>query len=400
MKNFVAILAFVAVTSHGQPVGQHKLSEANNLFGINLLKALDSTPTKNIFFSPFSVSTAMGMLYSGSAGETKEELSQGLGYAAVDLSDADLLALYQQRREALVPSTNTTVFNVANSAVIQQGFKPLESYLRDLDTAFDAELRQVDFVRNGDAAVQEVNDWVSQKTQGKIPKLLEEKPDGLTRMILLNAIYFKGIWKTKFAENKTKPSPFYNGGSQEVQVPTMTVTARLAHIADEDLNADIVDLPYEGGEFSLTVLLPKERSGIESLKVALTTEKLVDVQNRLFHKTVNLALPRFKLEGAYKLKDTLESLGLKRVFDKGEADLSGINGGKDLYVSAVLHKAVVEVNEEGSKVAGATGVLVATRVGSSGSRYVTNVKVDHPFIFLIRDTKGGNVLFLGQVNAL
>ncbi|XP_064482062.1 intracellular coagulation inhibitor 1-like isoform X2 [Ornithodoros turicata] len=403
LKGAFAVIILAAFTCHGHPVksdtpldkSDEKLSVANNHFAVELLKHLDSG--KNIFFSPYSVTTALAMLHAGAKGDTKSELSEGLGFTAAGLDDADVLHAFEHRRHRLQAAQNSTVLDEANSIVTLDGYQPLETYVHDLSSAFDAELRQVDFVNKGGEAVEDINAWVKEKTHGKIEKLLEQELGDDTRLVLLNAIYFKGLWKNRFNENDTLPLPFYNGGVEEINTPTMILTTRLAHASDDVLEADIVELPYEDSAFSLVVVLPKERNGIEALKKDLTAEKLHDALSKAFFKKVTLTLPKFKLEGSYKLKETLRDLGVKSAF--GDADLSGINGEKDLLVDNVIHKAVVEVNEEGSEAAGATAVVIVTRLGAEPS-YVTSVTVDHPFLFFIRDAKAGDILFLGQVNSL
>ncbi|KAK8772599.1 hypothetical protein V5799_024158 [Amblyomma americanum] len=217
-------------------------------------------------------------------------------------------------------------------------------------------------------------------------------------MVLLNAIYFKGLWSVPFLATATSKAPFFNAGTHSVEVDMMSASLRADYAHDSDTNADVLDLPYAGLDYSMTILLPRERTGADALRQNLTWPDFQRIVSKLSKRPVDIKLPKFKLEGTYKLKEPLSQLGASKAFGQSQADFSGITGSPDLFIDEVVHKAVVEVNEEGSEAAGATAVIFFTRGGSS-SRPLPFV-VDHPFLFFIRNRHTGDVLFAGQVNHL
>lgn len=371
-----------------------KLTVANNHFGLRLLNQLPAPKEKNVFFSPYSVFTAMGMAYAGARSSTQQDLYTGLGYETAGLPDNKVLEAYAAHTQRLLSPSNATL-KVANGAAVHDKLNVLPAYQNALTNDFQAEVHKVDFEKNGQAAIDVINRWTNEKTQGKIAKVFDQPLDPLTRLVLLNAIYFKGTWQTQFNESNTSKKPFYNGGVNEVQVDTMSGEFLAQHGVYSDMDVEVVDLPYRGLDFSMTVLLPTQRDGVEALKRNLTVETLQHLIGRLAERRVDVQLPKFKLETSYELKEPLQALGIRRIFGT-DADLSGINGGTDLRVSRVVHKAVVEVNEEGAEAAAVSAVVAVTRVGSYAFRFW----VDHPFIFLIRNTRTNDILFAGQVNHL
>lgn len=402
MSRLLWLVAVTAMALAEEPADEDrwKLARANNFLGLNLLKALPSNAKTNVFFSPYSVATAMGMAYIGARGDTLEQLTLNFGYAADELNEQKVLALFKEQLDAARELPHEYTLDVANAAVAQEGYGVLPNYTDALMSSFGAEYLQADFSKKGQEAVEKINNWVKEKTHGKIRSLFEEPPDFSTRLILLNAVYYKGTWLYEFDKAKTKPRSFYNGGVTKVLVPTMKMKSTLNHTFDATLNADIVDLPYVGIDFSMTILLPSERNGLEHLKSVLTTQTLNKAIARMYPKDMKLKLPKLKLDTKYNLKPTLETLGIKKIFS-ADADLSGISGARNLYVSDVLHKAVVEVNEEGSEAAAVTGFVIQLRTAA----FVTppplpKVYVDHPFIFLIRNVNTNAIMFLGEINAL
>ncbi|CAN7951458.1 unnamed protein product, partial [Ixodes pacificus] len=212
---------------------------------------------------------------------------------------------------------------------------------------------------------------------------------------LLNAIYFKGEWGTAFDKEHTEKRQFFNGGVTPVEVDTMRLEARIKYRFFDDLQVEVVELPYRGLDYTMAILLPKENTGVEGLKQNLTIDRFQNYLSDLRERKITVLLPKFKLETKYSLKAPLQSLGIKQIFEPG-ADLSGIND-ESLRVSAVEHKAVVEVNEEGTVAAAATGVVIVPY--SLGPEPVV-FRVDHPFLFFIRNTRTDDIFFVGQVNKL
>uniref|UniRef100_G3MLE5 Serpin domain-containing protein n=1 Tax=Amblyomma maculatum TaxID=34609 RepID=G3MLE5_AMBMU len=374
---------------------QHKVTDANNQFAFRLLQKIPTSPETNLFFSPYSVSTAMAMAYVGARGETQQDLHETLGYTSSGLTPDHVAGAYAQHTQALRAPSNSTI-RVANAAVIKNNYSLSREYLDILSGSFEAEISSA--VLSDEESLNSVNNWVKNKTEGKIQKLLNQPLSPDVKLVLLNAIYFKGLWDAPFQATETKKAPFFNAGTQSVDVDMMHARLRVKYARDDDVNVDVLDIPYAGNDYGMTIFLPRERTGADALRQTLTWPVFQGLLSKLHARNVDLALPKFKLEGEYKLKRPLSELGASKAFDEIHADFSGITGGRDLVISEVVHKAVVEVNEEGSEAAGATAVIFFTRGGIPNPPLA--FVVDHPFLFFIRNRHTGDVLFAGQVNHL
>ncbi|CAN7936939.1 unnamed protein product [Ixodes hexagonus] len=459
MKSLVPLLCLL-VSCRAQD--DEKLTLANNQFGLRLLKTLPSPPGENVFFSPYSVSTAMGMAYAGAKGPTQEELSEQLGYTAAGLTGDDVFNGFSIHTQGLKESRSNSTVIVANAAVIHDKVGLRYTFQRTIDRAFDADLLKVDFVDEREEAVDRVNLWVKDKTNAKIRTLFKRPLESETRLVLLNAIYFKGSWNMGFDKTRTEKRDFLNGGVTPTQVDMMMGSVEIGHRFFRDLQIDVADLPYQGKDYSMTVILPWRNDGVEEIKQNLTLNLFQSLVSKLRKRKVFVYLPRsvlcyfsdvfisspvarvpvlcgnsysrndvcfnystvlstfpcenvcsachqgthilvsisssayvFKLEAEYSLKEPLQNMGIRQVFSSA-ADLSGITNDNDLVVSAVVHKAVVEVNEEGSEAAAVTSVVAVTRLGTQAFEF----NVDHPFLFFIRNTVTNDILFAGQVNSL
>lgn len=390
MHSAVWLVCLMAISAAQE---EHKVTEANNQFGFRLLQKIPSSPEVNLFFSPYSVSTALAMTYVGARDDTLHELHEHLGYSSAGLTPDNVPSAHAQHTHLLRQPSNSTV-RVANAAVIKREYSVLGDYIGLLSQSFNADLWKVNFAE--EESRSKINDWVKNETNGKIEELLRGPLPGNTKLVLLNAIYFKGVWKTPFNVRATSSATFYNAGATPVQVDTMHEEVEATYAHDETTNTDVADLPYVGSDYSMTIVLPKNRTGVDTLRRSLSWRVFQGLLSRLRETTLIVALPRFKLEGSYKLKQPLSMLGVEKLFQERQADLSGISSSGDLYVEDVIHKAVVEVNEQGSEAAGATAVLVVAESFRPTTPFIAN----HPFLFFIRNTKTGDVLFAGQVNHL
>jgi serpin B len=352
---------------------------------------------KNIFFSPFSISSAFGMLYLGAKNQTADEMKEVLGYSFGHLSNDEVNQQFGTvLRQISDVDSNKYELNVANKLVAQQNFDILESYKESLKKFFATTIETADFVHNSIAATNAINDWVKTQTHDKIPKLLSQPLGSSTRLVLLNAVYFKGIFTTKFLKNETKEDIFLNKGVNEVKKEMMRRDGEFNYTEIESLNSKLLEIPYSGDDLSLYILLPNEKQGFNQLKNDLKDFAVIENSIRnLRESEVHVTIPKFKIEAEYELKEQLSELGMRQVFDS-KADLSGIDGKRDLSVSNVIHKAVVEVNEEGSEALAATAIAA----GGSSAPKVHEFKADHPFMFFIRDNRNGMILFVGQINKL
>ncbi|XP_077519052.1 iripin-1-like [Amblyomma americanum] len=372
---------------------EHKVTDANNQFAFRLLHKIPVSSEVNLFFSPYSVSTAMAMAYVGSRGETQHDLHNTLAYTSAGLTADHVPSAHAQHTFLLRAPSNSTI-RYANVAVVQNDYPVLREYLDLLSESFGAEVNRAGL--SDERSLNSINEWVKNKTDGKIEKMLTEPLPLRTRLVLLNAIYFKGLWKTPFEVTRTRKAPFFNAGAHSVDVDMMHGHVRAGYTQDDEMNTDVVDLPYAGLDYSMTILLPWERTGADSLKQSLTWSTFKRLLSRLSDMEIDVALPKFKLVGEYHLKEPLSQLGASKAFDERQADFTGITSSRDLVIHDVIHKAVVEVNEEGSEAAAATAVLIETRSDVPDVSFV----VDHPFLFFIRNRRTGDVLFAGQVNHL
>uniref|UniRef100_A0A1E1XIN3 Putative serine proteinase inhibitor n=1 Tax=Amblyomma aureolatum TaxID=187763 RepID=A0A1E1XIN3_9ACAR len=376
-----------------------QLARANNAFGLSLFRELRSArQEENVFFSPASVSIALGLLYFGARDKTLSELSSVLGLADAGLVDRNaVLSAYKSLTE--VKSPNATL-DIASAVLIKQSATILDQYKCDASWYFQAQVRSVDFLRDGSKVAAEINEWVSNKTNGKIPRLLRGALPVDTALYLINAVYFKGTWLTTFQASATRSMSFYNHGTDEVKVPTMSVHRTFSYAYLQEIRASALAIPYAGDRFSMIIVLPSSRTGLSSLEALLTVEVVEKLANDLVSQDVILLLPKFKLETDYDLVASLRKLGLESAFGNN-ADFSGISTANDLMVSDVKHRAMVEVNEEGTVAAAVTSVrVVPNHRARSHPRPPMTFHVEHPFLFFIWDSVDKRAMFMGAVTKL
>jgi serpin B len=393
----VAGVAFGIVALANPASGREKVRpdaravvKGNTNFALDLYAKLRAKEG-NLFCSPFSISTALAMTSAGARGQTLTQMTTTL-----HLPDQKELhpALGALLAEVNAPGKKRGYeLKAANALWGQQGHPFLKDFLNLNKKYYHAGLQQVDFAKSPDDARKTINRWVEKQTNDKIKDLL---PPGtiepLTRLVLTNAVYFKGDWASQFKKDRTKQGPFTLADGSKAKTPLMRQAGRFAY--HDGGSVQVLEMPYVGKDLSMVVLLPQKADGLADLEKSLTPDKLAGWIKALRPYTVDVTLPRFKLTHALSLKETLASMGMTDAFGE-KADFSGIDGTRDLYISAVVHKAFVDVNEKGTEAAGATGVIVGAR--SAGVRRVAEFKADHPFVFLIRDRRSDSVLFLGRL---
>jgi serine protease inhibitor len=362
-----------------------EVARGNNSFALSLYRELGKKEG-NLFLSPYSVSTALAMTYAGAKGDTASEMRRTLGFT---LPDEKLHPAFSALQVALNAPGKPYQLRVANRLWGAKGAAFADEYLRLTKAVYDAPLEPLDFAKDAESSREAINAWVAEKTQGKIKDLLPRgsiKPNA--RLVLTNAIYFKGNWAKQFKKENTKDEPFQVSAKKKLDVPMMHQTLDARHGAADGVK--VLELPYAGEELSMLVLLPEKADGLADLEKKLTPENLDKWLAALTGGEVNLTLPRFTFTAEYALKETLARLGMAKLFSDA-ADLSGM--GPSLKLDQVFHKAFVDVNEEGTEAAAATGgIAVVTAVPMP-----FEFRADHPFVFLIRDTRSGGILFLGRV---
>ena len=371
-----------------QPVVQGNTALALDLYG-----QFKASPG-NLFFSPYSISTALAMTYAGARGNTEKQMAQVLHFDGEqgEISSA-LGALQRQLSE--VSKGQGIELNIANALWAQKGHPFLPAFLDTAGSGYQANVNQVDFTTAAESAREEINRWVAKETKDKIPDILPPGSlDGMTRLVLANAIYFRGTWLKQFDKAKTVTQPFQVSADREVQAPLMTHVDEVGYMEEPDFQA--VELPYMGGELAMLVILPRKSDGCGSLESKLSPELLSRSLSLMKKQRVEIFLPRFKLESGFNLNDTLARMGMADAFGN-KADFSGMDGSRRLCISAVFHKAWGEVNEEGTEAAAATAVGMALTAYRPTPQPPPVFRADHPFIFFIRDTRSGLLLFMGRL---
>ncbi len=357
----------------------------NTAFALDLYQQLKSRPG-NLFFAPHSLSTTLAMMYAGARGQTESEMAKALHF---NLPQDEVHAAFGALAAQLdrVQRRNRVTLASAHSLWCQAGV-PFENEFLDLTRIrYQAEVRSVDF-NNAPKAVSQINSWVERKTSGRIKKPIEQLAFN-PRLILCNAVYFKGRWATLFNPQDTKLSPFFIAPERTVTVPMMHQKAAFKTVRANGVN--LLELPYAGNDLSMIILLPEAVDGLHGLELELTTSYLnqwIAELRQARPEEVLVTLPRFRTSQSFALAPELTALGMTSVFNE-TADFSGMTGATNFFIADVIHKTWVEVNEEGTEAAAATY--------NPAPSLPPAFKVDHPFIFLIRENRSGCILFFGRV---
>ncbi|MEJ2597327.1 MAG: serpin family protein [Anaerolineales bacterium] len=371
-----------------------ELVAGDSAFAFDLYQALRGE-AGNLFYSPYSLSIALAMTYAGARGETEQQMATTLHYT---LPQEQLHPAFNGLDLALADEGDQQEgafrLDVANSLWGQEDFPFRQEYLDLIARNYGSGLRLVDYIDDTqrEQARQAINDWVNAATQGKIEELIgKDILTDATRLVLANAIYFKGEWSEPFL-NGTREAPFTRLDGSQVSVPTMSRRATTPYLSGEDFQA--VDLPYKGGRIAMLVVLPSEGQ-FEAFESGLNRERMQTILQGLEASDVKLYMPKFQFSTAYKLADTLKAMGMPDAFDKGRADFSGMYDPQkvagNLYLSHVVHKAYVAVDEIGTEAAAASG-----EVAEITSMPIA-LRIDRPFLFLIHDMQTGTILFAGRV---
>jgi serpin B len=399
LQSEAGIKAFVAADAVKQQADTvmdlSEIVEDSNQFALDLYQRLRSKEG-NLFFSPSSISTALAMTYAGAAGETEAEMAKTLHYQMSKKRLHEAMNALQAFWKT--PDKKTGIrLNQANRLWGQESNEFLPEFMAVTRDQYGAELARLNFAQS-EAARETINRWVEEQTQDKIIDLI---PAGAissdTKLVLTNAVYFHGIWADPFKKKVTKDEDFYIAATDKIKVPMMHRSDEFRYGTSDDLQ--ILELPYGNGTISMVVLLPRKIDGLADLEEKLTFRNLriwtAGVHNE--HK-VQVYLPRFKTTSQFELSGMLRAMGMESAFDANTADFSGMTGAKDLFISAVIHKAFVDVNEEGTEAAAATGVIMApTAAVIDEPKEPPVFRADHPFLFMIRDNRSQAILFLGRI---
>jgi len=383
------------LSSNSPPTTVSGLVECSNEFSFEMYSKLAANGDENVFFSPYSITTALGMAYEGARGQTAEEMAQVLSFPTDNQTRWNIMKAYQTYFNADSESYN---LSTANAYWLKQGENLLDAYRVAIESYYLAHGEKLDFAGDPTGSAETINSWVEEQTNGKIKDLVS--PDLITPatyLMLTNAIYFKSDWKYQFNETATDNRAFHLEGGQDIDVETM-------HMHDEEIalnysendDTQLLQLPHKDGALSMYILLPKDND-LGTLETELDNDYLNSMMDDLSPEEVNLYMPKFKFEQKYTLNQMLIDMGMPTAFSDS-ADFSGMTDSTSLKIGFVIHQSFVEINEEGTEAAAATAVgMTATGINPHPQPQPILFNADHPFIFFIQHEETGQILFMGKV---
>lgn len=375
------------------------LQEANGIFALNLLKTLSEDNSNNIFLSPISISAALAMVFMGAKGTTANQMIQAL---SLDKCSGNGGGDVHQGFQSLLTEVNKTgtqyLLKTANRLFGEKTCDILASFKDACRKFYEAEMEELDFKGDTEQSRQHINTWVAKKTEDKIKEPLSPGTvNSDTLLVLVNAIYFKGNWEKPFNKERTTEMPFKVSKNEEKPVQMMFRKSTFKTTYIGEIFTKILLLPYAGNELNMIIMLPDEHVELKTVEKELTYENFIEWTrlDKMDEEEVEVFLPRFKLEENYDMKDVLGKLGMTDAFMESRADFSGISSKQGLFLSKVIHKTFVEVNEEGTEAAAATAAIMMMRCMRFTPRFVA----DHPFLFFIQHVKTKGILFCGRFSS-
>ncbi|XP_074154235.1 neuroserpin [Sminthopsis crassicaudata] len=364
---------------------------------VNVYNHLRATgEDENILFSPLSIAIAMGMVELGAHGSTLKEIRHSMGYEG--LKDGEEFSFLRNLSDMITTEENQYVMKMANSLFVQNGFHVNEQFLQMMKKYFQAEIEHVDFSQN-EAVASHINKWVENHTNSLVKDLVLARDfSSLTHLALVNAVYFKGNWKSQFRPENTRTFSFTKDDESEAQIPMMYQQGEFYYGEFSDGSNEaggiyqVLEIPYEGEEISMMLVLSRQEVPLVTLEPLVKPQLIEEWANSVKKQKVEVYLPRFTVEQEIDLKDVLKGLGISEVFSRN-ADFSALSDNKEIFLARAVHKSFIEVNEEGSEAAAASGMIAISRMAV----LYPQVIVDHPFFFLIRNRRTGTILFMGRV---
>ena len=390
----------VALITASMVVVAMDFPSANNSFAIDLYKNLKDKH-ENLFFSPFSITSSLAMAYLGAAGETAaqmervlrlkkgahEEISRVLAFYTEEPLEIPSCGCYR-----MIKTSRSYHLSVANAMWVQEGYQLLDEFVEDMKKYYRTSLNYVDFVSARKEAVKKINEWVEERTLGKIKDLLKEDDvDHLTRLVLTNAICFRGEWLYPFDPEATRKEKFHISKHETVDVDMMSCSAEFRYFENEFVQ--VLEMPYKGDDIAMIVVLPREWVGLDTVEEELDLETIRKWLKGMSLAEVDVQFPKFKLESRFSLKETLVRMGMSDAFSDS-ADFSKMDGTKNLKIQNVIHKTFVEVEETGTEAAAATAVLIGIKMAPS---IPFSFKANRPFLFFIYDRVNDLILFMGRL---
>jgi len=372
---------------HDPSPAEKQIIDASNEFAFNLFKEVNSSEADtNILVSPLSVSYALGMTYNGANGQTETDMAATLGFGS--LTNDEINLSYQTLTEALTTLDPSVIFEIANSIWIRNGFPVEQDFIDVNQDFFDAEVASLNF--DDDNSVDIINGWISDKTHEKIKDVLQPPISPAVIMYLINAIYFNGTWTYQFDPDNTFPGMFIQTKSRYVDCDYMEIREYFPSLITDDFSA--VDLPYGNQDYGMTIFKPRHDKTLDDFLSLFNQENFTNWMAALIADTITVKLPKFKFGYGIELGDVLTALGMGIAFNPGLADFSGITPAVQLYISRVIHKTFIQVDERGTEAAAVT--IVEIEYTSIQEEYFT---FDRPFVFVIHEKNTGAILFIGKV---
>lgn len=369
--------------------GIQEVVNANNQFAFELYSELNKNQQGNIFYSPYSISAALAMTYEGAKGQTADEMKSVFHFPDNNILRPNFAAIYNN----INTGNNAYELRTGNALWVQHDYPFLENYISIVEKYYGGKAANLDFIEETEKSRQTINSFIEEQTNNKIKDLIPpEVLNSMTRLVLTNAIYFKGTWEWEFKKSSTSEQDFKITPTNVVKTPMMYMKPEKAEFNYADINdLQILELPYKGEEISMLILLPTE--DLDSIEPSLTAEKLNEYKAQMKETKLDaIYLPKFEFDTKYFMEETLGAMGMPTAFSMA-ANFSGMDGTDWLYISKVIHQAFVKVDEKGTEAAAATAVVVSLKgIGPSNI-----FRADHPFIFIIQERETGNILFLGRV---
>ncbi|XP_026984035.1 serpin B6 isoform X2 [Sagmatias obliquidens] len=373
------------------------LLEANGTFALTLLKHLGEDSSQNVFISPISISSALAMVLMGAQGDTAAQMSQALSLSRSSGGGGDVHQDFQNLLTEVNRTGTQYLLRTANRLFGEKTYDFLPSFKDACRKFYQAEMEELDFISAAEESRKHINTWVAQRTEGNIIDLLSPgSVDSMTSLVLVNAVYFKGNWENQFNKQHTKERPFKVSKNVEKPVQMMFKKSTFKMTYIEEISTKILVLPYVGSELSMIIMLPDESTDLKTVEKELTYEKFVEWTrpDLLDEEEVEVSLPRFKLRESYDLEGVLRALGVTDAFEGARADFSAMSAQSNLCLSRVVHKAFVEVDEQGTEAAAATAAVLMLRCARITPRFCA----DHPFLFFIQHSKTRGLLFCGRLS--
>ncbi|MBN2198116.1 serpin family protein [Candidatus Wolfebacteria bacterium] len=383
---------------HAEDVGStvqgiSEVVDANNKFAFDLYSELNNSEKGNIFYSPYSIFSALAMTYEGAKNQTASEMKSVFHFPENEILRPNFAKIYNDINE----NANDYDLKIGNALWAQQNFYFLEDYMDRVEKYYGGKAVNVDFANKTEETRQTINSFIEEQTKNKIKNLIPKGAlDLTTRLVLTNAVYFKGDWEWQFDIKETFESDFKITPDNIIKTEMMNMKpgideAKFNYLDNGDLQ--VLELPYKGDKISMLILLPTEN--LDVVESNLTFEKINEYKSQMKETKLDLiSLPKFEFETKYFMKETLSNLGMSSAFSFQDADFSGMTGKKDLFIGFVIHQAYIKVDEKGTEAAAATAVGMNL---TSMPNFRTVFKADHPFLFMIQEKQTGNILFLGKV---